>query len=141
MTLNMNDFLLPLLILSICLPLASLLGNWVVTYRFSEVGISLIYRTVFGKLEVGYLRFNLIASAKVVQTWKVFPLLFVPVLSFGLRWWQKQAVIVRMKSGGFRWVLLTPKDIDYFLRTIRAKMPQGSFVEDCRLARNRLKEE
>lgn len=129
---NLTDLFLLLLVLPIVILSAATLGNWVVTYKFSDDGINLIYGTLFGNLEVGCLRFNLIASAKVVPTWKVFPLLLIPMVSFGLRWWEKHAVIVRMKSGGFRWILLTPKDIDSFLDTVCARMPQGSFVQDSR---------
>ena len=122
--------------LLVCIPLTTALGSWVVTYKLSDNGIRLVYRTVFGTLEMGRLKFILIENTKVVPTWKVFPLLFVPLLSFGPRWWQKEAVAIKMKSGGFRWVLLTPENIDSLLDIIRANMPQGSFIEDCRLAGN-----
>lgn len=120
----------------VCVPLAAALSSWRLTYKFSENGIRLVFRTFFGNLELGHLRFILVEKVKVAPTWKVFPLLFIPLLSFGLRWWQKETVIVEMKAGGYRWVLLTPEDIDSLLDTIRANMPQGSSIEDCRPARN-----
>ncbi len=104
-------------------------------YEFDEYGIRIIDRGFF-KIEVAYLRFNLMSRITILPTWKVFPVMFIPWLSFGWRWWQSEAVILRMKAGTFRWLILTPENIESFIETISGRLPQGSVIERRVSARN-----
>ena len=115
--------------------LVGAIGSLRFRYEFDDYGIKIIDRGFF-KFELAYLRFNLMSRITVLPTWKVFPLIFIPWLSFGFRWWQADAVILRMKAGAIRWLILTPENIDSFIEAIREKLPQGSVIEGRISARN-----
>jgi hypothetical protein len=98
-------------------------------YEFQEFGISLFWRSVFGRIEINFLKFNLIRKVRVVSPWKVFPLIFTPFLSYGYRWWQKRIIMIQMKPGLIPYIILTPIDLDQFINKIQSELPQGSYVE------------
>ncbi len=98
-------------------------------YELDEAGIHIKPRFSLIRFEIAYLRFNLVKTISVMPSWKLMPLLFIPVITFATSFAQKEWIVLRYKAGAFRIVILTPKQPRQFVEAIRDKLPQGVVIK------------
>ena len=113
--------------------LAFVLMVAVVFYPLSGI-LTLRFRVEHGAIKViniGIINYewrhiviNEIKEIKLIPTWKILPLVFIPLLSFGGRWWNKNVIFIRMNTGLLKLTLLTPEDPEGFFEKVKKEINQ-----------------
>ena len=75
-------------------------------------------------LEIIEIPFVRIRNLETIPMWKAHAFILIPFLRLGLSLWGQRAVIIRKKSGIFRFMIITPPDPDAFVEGVRQKMPK-----------------
>ena len=113
-----RDLFFVLMITLIFLPL---IGILFIRFRIENKSITIIN---FGIISyaVKLIAINEIAEIKLIPTWKILHLLFIPYLSFGFRWWNNNAILIRTHTGLLRLTFLAPADPEAFLKKIQKEI-------------------
>src|SRR5713101_4254108 len=109
--------MLEFIILFAVLLLVGIAGIYVVgdpyQYCLTEIGISIKFKWLF-TVELYFFRYSNIEKLELIPIWKANLLILFPFLRVGFRWWGRQAILVRMKSGSIRVLILTPPEVVSF---------------------------
>jgi hypothetical protein len=111
MTEFVHDLTVGLLIALVFYPL---LGILALRFRIENGAIKVINFGIIS-YEVRHIVINQIREIKLVPTWKIFPLIFIPILCFGCRWWN---------TGLLKLTLLTPADPEGFFEKVKEEFKQ-----------------
>jgi hypothetical protein len=120
MTEFVHDLTVGLLIALVFYPL---LGILALRFRIENGAIKVINFGIIS-YEVRHIVINQIREIKLVPTWKIFPLIFIPILCFGCRWWNKNVILIRMNTGLLKLTLLTPADPEGFFEKVKEEFKQ-----------------
>jgi hypothetical protein len=108
----------------------SVLVSTMYSYEFAEAGIIVkVLFALFFKVELVRLKFILIKEISIIPSWKVIPLMFIPFVGFGLKWWHKEIILIKLKSGPIRLAILTPDNPREFVSSMKDKLIQKTVLK------------